>query len=219
MTLFRRKFFQLSLLTSLGAVALTAMAADAPPIQQQFQFFESQVRPILERSCFKCHGAEAKIKGGLRLTSRAGLLKGGDTGPAIFLPDPSKSLLLKAISYKDEDLQMPPTEQLPREKIAILTQWVNWGAPWPAGGATEFASVPAPAAVHPPPRVTPETMKFWSYQPIRRPTVPQVKDPRWIRNPIDNFIFAKLEASGLQHAAPATKTALIRRAYYDLTGL
>src|SRR5258706_6282947 len=194
-----RKLFQLSILTLLGTLALpaTARPVDAPPpSEQQLQFFESQVRPILERSCFKCHGAEAKIKGGLRLTSRAGLLKGGDTGPAIFLPDPSKSLLLKAISYKDEDLQMPPTEQLPREKIAILTQWVNWGAPWPAGGATEDASVPAPAAGHTPPKVTPETMKFWSYQPIRRPTVPQVKDPRWIRNPIDNFIFAKLEASG-----------------------
>jgi mono/diheme cytochrome c family protein len=219
MTLFRRKFFQFSLLTSLGAFALTAIAADAPATEQQLQFFESQVRPILERSCFKCHGAEAKIKGGLRLTSRAGLLKGGDTGPAISLDDPSKSLLLKAISYKDEDLQMPPKEQLPKEKIAILTQWVNSGAPWPAGGAAEVASVPTPAAAHVPPKVTPETMKFWSYQAIRRPTVPQVKDARWIRNPIDNFILAKLEASGLAHAGPAAKTALIRRAYYDLTGL
>jgi hypothetical protein len=218
MTVFRRKFFQLSLLTSLGAFALTAIAADAPH-EQQLQFFESQVRPILERSCFKCHGAEAKIKGGLRLTSRAGLLKGGDTSPAISLEEPSKSLLLKAISYVDEDLQMPPKEQLPKEKIAILTQWVNWGAPWPAGGATEVATAPASAAAHVPPKVTPETMRFWSYQPIHRPSIPQVKDPRWIRNPIDNFVLSKLESSGLPHAGPAAKTALIRRAYYDLTGL
>src|SRR5947207_2746304 len=92
----------------------------------------------------------------------------------------------------------------------------NFNSSNPKSGPSSNA--PASAA-HTPPKVTPETMKFWSYQPIRRPTLPQVKDARWIRNPIDNFILAKLEASGFSHAAPAAKTALIRRAYYDLTGL
>jgi hypothetical protein len=221
-----RKLLYFSALTTVTAIALTAVLAaevrppDGPPTEQQLLFFESQVRPILETACFKCHGAEPKIKGGLRLTSRAAILKGGDTGPAVSLDDPTKSLLLKAISYKDDDLQMPPKEQLPKEKIAVLTRWVEMGIPWTPGAPEPIStSTEAPASKHVPPKVTPETMKFWSYQPIHRPALPPVKDPSAIKNPIDNFIFTKLEASGLQHASPASKTALIRRAYYDLTGL
>src|SRR5690348_3629579 len=117
MTVFVRKSFYFSLLAALAGVVSTAASgaevrpSDGPPTEQQLIFFESQVRPILETACFKCHGGEAKIKGGLRLTSRAAILKGGDTGPAVSLDDPAKSLLLKAISYKDDDLQMPPKEQ------------------------------------------------------------------------------------------------------------
>ncbi|MDB5320135.1 MAG: hypothetical protein JWN40_1766 [Phycisphaerales bacterium] len=225
MAVSRRNLCQISLLASLGAIALSAAIAaaqrpaDPAPPTEQLQFFESQVRPILETACFKCHGAEAKIKGGLRLTSRAAILKGGDTGPAVSLDQPAKSLLLKAINYKDDDLQMPPKEQLPKEKIAVLTRWVEMGIPWTPGAPEPIATTTEPPAKHAPPKVTPETMKFWSYQPIRRPPVPQVKDASAIRNPIDNFIFSKLEASGLQHAGPAAKATLIRRAYYDLTGL
>jgi hypothetical protein len=214
-----RKLLYFSALTTVTAIALTAVLAaevrppDGPPTEQQLLFFESQVRPILETACFKCHGAEPKIKGGLRLTSRAAILKGGDTGPAVSLDDPTKSLLLKAISYKDDDLQMPPKEQLPKEKIAVLTRWVEMGIPWTPGAPEPIStSTEAPASKHVPPKVTPETMKFWSYQRIHRPAVPSVKDASAI-------IFSKLEASGLPHASPASKAALIRRAYYDLTGL
>jgi len=218
------KLFRSLVLTTLALATLAVVAVEtdpAKPSPEQIQFFESQVRPILETACFKCHGGEAKIKGGLRLTTRAAILSGGDTGPAISIDQPAKSLLLKAISYKDEDLQMPPKEQLPKEKIATLTKWVEMGAPWPAGEATVATgtgSAPAPNP-HSPPKVTPETMKFWSYQPVKRPPVPQVKEQTWVKDPIDNFILQKLEAAGLAHAAPASKTALIRRAYYDLTGL
>jgi hypothetical protein len=225
MAVSRRNLCQISLLASLGAIALTAAIAaaqrpaDPAPPTEQLQFFESQVRPILETACFKCHGAEPKIKGGLRLTSRAAILKGGDTGPAVSLDQPAKSLLLKAINYKDDALQMPPKEQLPKEKIAVLTRWVEMGIPWTPGAPEPIATSTEPPAKHAPPKVTAETMKFWSYQPVRRPAIPQVKDARAIKNPIDNFIFSKLEASGLQHAGRAAKATLIRRAYYDLTGL
>ena len=216
-----RNLIRLGMLITLGGFALAAAqrpADPAPTPAQQNQFFESQVRPILEASCFKCHGGSPKIKGGLRLTSRAGLLKGGDTGPAVSVENPSKSLLLTAIGYKDEDLQMPPKEPLPKEKVAILTKWVEMGSPW-TPGEPEVATVPNVPAGHVPPKVTAETMKFWSYQPVHRPAVPQVKESAWVKNPIDNFILAKLEAANLPHAAPASKEVLLRRAYYDLIGL
>ena len=139
MVVARHKLFYLSVLAMIAVLAPAAMA-DAPATEQELLFFESRVRPILETACFKCHGAEPKIKGGLRLTSRAAILKGGDTGPAVSLEDPAKSLLLKAISYKDEDLQMPPKEQLPKEKIAILTRWVQAGIPWTPGAPEPVAT-------------------------------------------------------------------------------
>jgi hypothetical protein len=207
----------------LAAASSARSAGNAAADPQHAQFYDQQVKPILEHACLKCHGGEAKIKGGLRLTTRAALLKGGETGPAVDPLAPDKSLLLKAISYKDEDLQMPPKEQLPAEQIATLTKWVRMGAPYgtSAGGAAaveEVAAAPA-APGHTPPKVTAEAMKFWSFQPVHRPAVPEVKDKSWVKTPIDAFILQKLEARGLQHAGPASKTALIRRAYYDLTGL
>src|SRR5262245_37278422 len=90
------------------------------------EYFEAKVRPLLTARCFKCHSAEggAKVKGGLSLDSREGLLKGGDRGPA-------KPLLVKAVSYEDPDLQMPPKERLPKGEVEILSRWVDAGAPWP----------------------------------------------------------------------------------------
>src|SRR4051794_20422451 len=112
-----RNIFRHGVVAALGAAALLAgrlawSAGEARSLgdAQKVEYFEKEVKPLLEAKCFKCHGGEAKIKGGLRLTSRAGVMKGGDTGPAISIEAPAKSLLLKAISYTDEDLQMPPKE-------------------------------------------------------------------------------------------------------------
>ncbi|MEQ1853073.1 MAG: c-type cytochrome domain-containing protein, partial [Chthoniobacteraceae bacterium] len=99
-------------------------------------FFREKVRPILADQCFKCHSHEAnKIKGGLVLDSRDGLLAGGDSGPSAVPGDPEKSLLIKAVRYEDEDLRMPPNKgdgkKLPDASIAILAEWIQMGAPWP----------------------------------------------------------------------------------------
>ncbi|HEY7119978.1 MAG TPA: DUF1553 domain-containing protein [Tepidisphaeraceae bacterium] len=221
----RRKFARMGA----PAIGLLALLTTVIPLRaaepgatdaDKVRFFEKDVKPLLESSCFKCHGGEKKIKGGLNLTQRERLLRGGDTGPAVDLKDPAKSLLLKAISYKDEDLQMPPKEQLAPAKVALLTKWVEMGAPYSpsAASGTVTSAAPSPAA-HIPPKVTPEAMKFWSFQPIHRPQVPEVKEASWVKNPIDAFILSRLEASGLPHASSASRTALLRRAYYDLTGL
>src|SRR5947207_404198 len=106
-------------------------AEDATP--EQAEFFKTKIQPVLAQTCYKCHSAKSeKLKGKLRLDSRDLMLKGGETGPAIVPGDPDKSLLIKAIEYKDEDLQMPPkNKKLPDDQIKDFREWVKMGAPWP----------------------------------------------------------------------------------------
>ncbi|HQR08726.1 MAG TPA: DUF1549 domain-containing protein [Gemmatales bacterium] len=201
---------------SILLVVLSLLAQQPPqPTKAQLQHFEEKVLPILKASCFKCHGGEAKIKGGLRLTSREAILKGGDTGPAFDEKELGKSLLLKAIHHQD-GLEMPPSGKLPAVQLAILEQWIKDGAPWSASTKIETK-----AGEHKPTGgvVTPEAKNYWAYRPITQPVAPTVKNVAWVKNPIDAFILAKLEAKQLKPNGPADRLALIRRATYDLTGL
>jgi hypothetical protein len=174
----------------------TVAASEKPAGGGDAAFFEQEVLPLLKARCFKCHG-EGKVRGGLQLTSREGILKGGEHGPAVVPAKPEASNLLRAINYTD-GLEMPPSGKLPQREIDTLTRWVKAGLPWSTGSA---------AAV------------YWAYQPVRRPAVPAVKSPSWVRTPIDAFILDQLEAHGLAPAPTADRVALIRRATYDLTGL
>ncbi len=109
-----------------------------PP--EQLDFFEKKIRPVLLEQCAKCHSAQGeKIKGGLVIDSRAAMLKGGDTGPAIIAGDPDKSLMIQAVRYKDEDLQMPPKHRLSVAQVADFEAWVKMGAPDPRDGAAPAA--------------------------------------------------------------------------------
>jgi hypothetical protein len=177
----------------------------------QIEFFEKQVRPILQSRCFKCHGGEQKVRGGLNLTSRAAVLRGGDQGSAVSLTKPSESLLLEAINY--DGLEMPPSGKLPQAERDVLTRWVREGLPWTPG---EDKATPAGKTTE---HSTPQSKAYWAYQPVRSPEVPAVKDPKWIRNPIDAFLLGQMEGRGLSPAPAADRVALIRRAFYDLTGL
>ena len=211
MPLLRHKFVT-GLVLGLLACARSARGADDAA---QTHFFETKVRPLLQEHCVKCHGGE-KTKGGLKLTTRQGLLQGGDSGPAVDLKNFAKSRLVVAISYEDEDLQMPPKQKLETAQIAVLRKWVEMGAPWPGGGADAVgASLPGHGEAKP--KVDPA--KHWSFQPMARPAVPEVRDRVWVKNPIDAFILHKLQANGLAPATPAQKIALLRRAYFDLIGL
>ncbi|MBV9122031.1 MAG: PSD1 domain-containing protein, partial [Planctomycetes bacterium] len=158
------------------------------------------------------HSAGAKkLQGGLRLDSRAGLLQGGNTSPAIVPGAPHRSLLVRAVRYTDADLQMPPKRRLTRAQVADLEAWVKMGAPDPRGEA-EGAVIKKDIDFR-------EARRFWSLQPVRDPPLPAVKNRDWPRNPIDHFLLAALEARGLQPAGDADKRTLIRRATFDLTGL
>jgi hypothetical protein len=187
-----------------------------PPSAQSdtaaLKFFEDKVRPVLANRCFECHGPEKK-KGGLRLDSRATILKGGDRGPAVQPGRPEESLLVGAIQHR-EALQMPPKNKLPPQEIAALTAWVRMGAPWPSAPVADQPHVTLQG-----PRFTAEQRSFWAFRsPVASP-VPTVKKVGWARSPIDRFILAALEAKGLELAPPADKRTLVRRATFDLTGL
>jgi cytochrome c553 len=208
--------------TSLAAVGLAFLAAmavspsawaESPEFSaEQLEFFEKQVRPILAARCYECHGAEAEEpSGNLRVDSRLLLLEGGDTGPAIEPGNAKKSLLIDAINY-GELYQMPPKSRLPADEIAILTKWVEQGAPWPA---EEKPSVAAGKAFD----LAARKAEHWSWRPLARPAVPEVKNSEWPRDDIDRFILARLEEQGFSPAEPAGKRTLLRRVYFDLIGL
>lgn len=205
-----------------AAAAIVAIISPRLAVAQQasaddLQFFDQKVKPILQANCIKCHGAESKFKGGLRLTSRDNVLKGGDRGPIVEPGDADKSLLVSVLGYTGE-LKMPPKGKLPPEQISILTQWVLHGAAWTPGLDLAPGVVAEPTRTGPPP---PDEARqtFWAFQPVKGSAVPQVKNRQWVRNPVDAFVLSKLEEKGLSPAPPATKLSLIRRATYDLTGL
>lgn len=208
-------FRQLRLFIAFAAFAVVGGAARAQSTETDIRFFEAKVRPLLVEHCFRCHSKEAekekKLRGDLLLDSRAGLLKGGETGTAIVPGKPDQSLLLKALRHEGE-LKMPPTGKWKDQQIADVATWIKAGAPWPASGNATNAveaspSDPANASNH------------WSYRPAREPTLPAVRDVDWVLSPIDRFILAKLEAKHLTPAPAADRRTIIRRATFDLLGL
>jgi hypothetical protein len=206
----RTRLLTLTLL-ALGLAGTRAGAADPPPPSPQaVEFFEKHVRPLLVDKCQSCHGAQ-KQRSGLRLDSRAALLKGSDSGPVVKPGDPDHSPLIQAVRQTG-DVKMPPRDKLSAEAVETLATWVKMGMPWP-----ESAN-PAPAAADWQ-SVFEARRRHWSFQPVRKPAVPSVKDRSWPHNAVDAFILAKLEAKGLTPAAPADRHTLIRRLTLDLTGL
>ena len=198
-----------------------AVAVDtATPNAEQLEFFENKVRPLLADKCYRCHSAKAeekgKLKAGLFLDSRAGLLKGGDSGSALTPGDPSKSFLVEAVNYRNEDMEMPPKGKLKDEQIKILTDWVKMGAPWPRAESTSEIAQAQPKEAYDWDRFRRE---HWSFKPVAKSELPPVENRSWPRSPIDYYTLSKLEAKNLEPNASAEKRILIRRAYLDLTGM
>ncbi|MDI1315172.1 DUF1549 domain-containing protein, partial [Prosthecobacter sp.] len=184
------------------------------PTPDQIAFFEAKIRPVLVEHCDKCHSAKSeKIKGGLLLDSRAGVVKGGDTGPTLTPGDPAASLIIQALRHTSEDLAMPPKKMLPPNVIADFETWVRMGAPDPRTENT-VAAVQAKSSID-----WGKARDWWSFRPLATPQLPAVQNATWPVNDIDRFVLAKLEAAKLKPAAAADKHALIRRATYDLIGL
>lgn len=176
--------------------------AKAPPT------FNAHVRPLLKAYCFECHGEVEKPKGGLDLRLRRFVAKGGESGPAIVEGKPAESVLIERVVSGD----MPPgKKKLTPEQIDLLKRWIAAGAK---------VEAPEPETLASGFQITEEDRQFWAFQPVRRPQVPRVgASQSSVRTPIDAFLLAKLGERKLTFAAPADRTALIRRITFDLTGL
>ena len=201
-----------------GTVSVHAIEATAKPVSdsisaEQRDFFEKKIRPVLADKCYKCHAQDSeKIKGGLTLDTREGIRRGGDNGSAVEPGDLKESLLIEALRYENKDFAMPPKKEggkLPDAVIADFEKWVQMGAPDPRDGAAKVVKK----------YDTDEARNWWSFQPVKKPAAPEIKDAGWPRGDLDKFVLAGLEAKGLKPVADADKLTLLRRVYFDLIGL
>ncbi|NQV26664.1 MAG: DUF1553 domain-containing protein [Rhodopirellula sp.] len=210
----RREQAQLAFPLFLFLIALIVLTrstlAHAGDDDASIEWFEKKIRPVLVKHCYECHSQSSKTVGGnLRLDFREGILKGGESGPAVIDGKPDSSLLLLALRY--DGLEMPPSEKLPESVISEFKKWIQLGLPDP--------------------RVRPETdpddskeistiagKELWSLQPVVKPVVPQTGSG-WAETPIDHFIAARQKMNGLTPVADASPRELLRRVYFDLTGL
>ncbi len=181
-------------------VLAAAQAASAPQ-------FEKDVLPLLSARCLKCHGG-TKPKAGLDLQTRAGMLKGGESGAALTPGSAAKSLVFEMIRKGD----MPPGKnpKLTAAEVALVGTWIDAGAPAAETNVSAEARVPT---------VTEEDRTFWAFRKPVRPAVPRVRHSEQVRTPIDAFLLAKLEAQNLTFSGEADRATLIRRLSFDLTGL
>ena len=188
-------------------VAAIGVIVCLPAAETPAEFFETNVRPVLAKNCFSCH-TQSKL-GGLAMTSREALIEGGKTGPAIVVGNPEESLLVQAVTHQHERFKMPPTgPKLDAASILSIKTWIRDGAVWPEG--------PKPASKY---AITAEQKQWWAFRPVTNPAEPAVKYKAWVKNPLDAFILAALEAKQLRPAPAADRRTLIRRATLDLTGL
>jgi mono/diheme cytochrome c family protein len=191
-----------STLTSalIGSLFLaTSLVASA---DEGTEFFESRIRPLLTERCIECHG-DSKQEGNLRLDSRAGWQAGGDQGAVIVAKDQSKSRLLSAVRYKNENLQMPPSKKLSDREIADLATWIDLGAPDPRDG------IPKKLVERP----------LWSLKPLAEVKPPELEDNHWSNQVLDRFVLEKLRLAELNPSPSADRRTLLRRVTFDLTGL
>lgn len=180
--------------------------------EEQLVFFEANIRPLLARHCFECHGTD-KANGNLAFLSRDDLLRGGTQGPAIVPGKPEQSLLISAVRHAGK-LRMPKNRpQLDEASIALLEKWIAMDVPWPSTNSADPPQVRTKFVVYDSDR------QHWAFQPVIRPKLPDVSNSSWPSDDLDRFILARLEAAQLAPAAAASRATLLRRLSFDLTGL
>ena len=188
-------------------VAAFSTFATAQTAKKKGITFEKDVRPIFRKHCFDCHGAEAKLRGGLDLRLRRFMVKGGESGAAIVPGKANDSLLIERIRKGE----MPPGDaKVSKAELAILVKWVKAGAP---------TARPEPKKIPKGLGITEEERSYWAFQPIKRPTVPSFTSRDRVRTPIDAILQARMKPSGLKFSPDADRMTLIRRVYFDLIGL
>lgn len=217
MTIFSRNLtlilLSCALLFSTNAASLRADDTAKTIDPEKLEFFESRIRPVLIKHCYECHSATSEeVKGNLLVDSAAGLLQGGDSGPAVVTGKPDESPLIEALRY--DGVEMPPDGRLPANVIKDFERWVEMGSPDPR------TDNPAPGVIKPQRTIDLEAgRQFWAFRPVENHDRPEVSNKSWPKSDIDAFVLRKLEAAGLKPAADADRRTLIRRLYFDLIGL
>ncbi len=174
----------------------------------KLEFFETRIRPVLIEHCAECHAADTEASGGLLLDSREGWQTGGDSGMAIDVGHPDRSLLVQAISFEDPDLQMPPEGKLPAEVIRDFSTWIRDGAEDPREATGPVSARSTGLKLE-------NAQDHWAYQSIREIEIPVTDEV----SVIDRLINRELSAASLAPVPPASRSVLERRLYFDLTGL
>ncbi len=181
-----------------------------PPAAKSKADFSRDVEPLFRERCYTCHGPQQQMSG-LRLDSKAAALAGGYSGPVIKPGNSAESKLIHLVAGLKKDLIMPMGgERLTPEQVGLLRAWIDQGAEWPEEGAAAKELLEAKST-------------HWAFRPLQRPSPPKVRNNvrnrAWVRNPIDAFILAKLEAEGIEPSEEADRETLIRRVSLDLIGL
>jgi hypothetical protein len=200
----------ISAIVAIMHFTVSVTRADTQPTPAAIDFFEQRIRPVLVEHCYECHSATSnELEGGLMLDNRAAVEKGGENGKVLVAKEPESSRLLTAMRYQDENLQMPPGGKLSDEVLADFDQWIRSGAVDPREG-------PPPP---PPDSIEARARKHWAFGPPTKSERPKVVQTLWPQTHIDYLILARLEAAGIEPSPVADSRTLVRRLYYDLTGL
>ena len=173
--------------------------------------FKSDVRALLMQHCVKCHGGD-KIRGDLDLTTRAGLLKGGEEGPSIIPSKADESFLMMVLRHEEDPFMPAKADKLSSEALKKIADWINLGAPYDQPLVER--SIAGKGM-----QVTDGDRNFWAYAPLQVVKAPAVQQKNWPVNDIDRFVLRKLESAKLQPNGPADPRTQIRRLYFDLIGL
>lgn len=189
--------------------AVRGLAVANPPTAEGVEFFETHIRPVLVEKCYSCHSAAAKdLKGKLRLDTAERMRNGGESGPAIVPHKPEESAIIAALKY--ESNEMPPSGKLPDPVIDDFVKWVSMGAPDPRADSAAAAEPKSKSA---------DPREHWAFKRPQKSAPPNVQHAAAARSDIDRFVIAKLEAAGLSPSPQASSRVLLRRVYFDLTGL
>jgi len=187
-----------------------AASSSNPTQAANLMHFEKKIRPVLVAQCYECHAADSeKIKGGLALDTRAGIRKGGDSGPAVVPGNVKASLLIAALRHED-GLEMPPKSKLSDEQIAEFVKWIEAGAIDPRDG--DAAKITSAIDIE-------QGRQFWAFQRPAKPALPPLKNEAWPLTETDRFVRAAQEKNGVEVVADADPQTLVRRLYFDLIGL
>ena len=203
------------LIFATGSILFQTVSVDSSAEEVGREFVQQKIIPLLEARCYSCHGPknvreDEDPAGGLLLTSREAMMRGGDTGPAIIPGDPDASLLMHAVRW--DELEMPPDTKMPSQELELFSRWIRGGAPW-------FGRSDNQEPTHEPFPLEQRKMDHWCWAPLTISKAPANKDPAWARNSIDHFLAAKRDKQGLSPAPDADRHTLARRIYFAVIGL